>query len=139
MNNSSSIDSPEEDYLYIDVSQLPNAGNGLYTAIPIYNDEIISLFKGEILTNASAKERKLLGRDKYFINLLNGKILDSREVFCFAKYANDVNGGEQSAFVNNAIITLDDNQVVCLKALKNIKVGSEIFCSYGKQYWLLHS
>jgi hypothetical protein len=32
----------EADYLYIQASQIANAGNGLFTAIPIFKNEIIS-------------------------------------------------------------------------------------------------
>ena len=44
------IEAKEEDYLYINQSQIPNSGKGLFTAIPIFKDEIISVFKGKILT-----------------------------------------------------------------------------------------
>ena len=78
------------------------------------------------------------GEDQYFINLLDGSIMDSKPVHCFAKYANDAKGFKQSDFKNNAKISLDDNDNVCLIATKKIKVGSEIFCSYGKRYWKKH-
>lgn len=133
------IEASESDYLYIDISQLPNSGNGLYTAIPIYKDEVISHFKGEILTNKEAKIRADKKEDQYFINLLDGSIMDSKHIHCFAKYANDAQGFSKSSFKNNAKIALDDNDSVCLMALKNIKAGEEIFCSYGKNYWKKHS
>jgi uncharacterized protein len=62
--------------LYIQDSQITNAGKGLFTAIDIYKDEIISFFKGEILTEIEAEKRVKLGNDKYFMNMLNGSILD---------------------------------------------------------------
>ena len=37
------IEAPASDYLYIETSQIKNAGKGLFTAIDIYKDEIISL------------------------------------------------------------------------------------------------
>jgi hypothetical protein len=76
----------ESDYLYIKPSQIENAGNGLYTAIDIYKNETISLFKGKIITNKEAKKRVKQHKDKYFINLLDGSIMDSMDVDCFAKY-----------------------------------------------------
>ena len=66
--NANSIEAKESDYLYIGPSQLVNSGNGLYTAIAIYKDEVISLFKGEILTSLQAKLRANKGNDKYFIS-----------------------------------------------------------------------
>ena len=57
------IEAPESDYLYIQDSQITNAGKGLFTAIDIYPNEIISIFKGEILTNHEAQKRVSEGND----------------------------------------------------------------------------
>ncbi len=130
------IDSPEFDYLYTKVSQIENAGEGLFTAIDIYKSEIIAIFKGEILDAKSALAKSQIGEDQYFIMLLDGRTMDSAHVHCFAKYANDANGFSISPFKNNAHITLNENEDVCLVAKFKIKAGSEIFCSYGKRYWL---
>lgn len=132
------IQAPESDYLYVTTSQLPNSGNGLFTAITIYKDEIISEFKGEVLSDEEAEIRMKNGTDNYFMNLLNGSILDCRNTDCFAKYANDATGFSKSAFKNNAKITLDENQNVCLIAIRKLKSGEEIFCDYGKKYWKKH-
>jgi uncharacterized protein len=132
------IDAKEEDYLYIQKSQIENSGNGLFTAIEIYKEEIISIFKGKIITNTEAESIVKLNEDKYFINLLDGTILDSNTVDCFAKYANDSNGFIKSKYKNNSKITLDESNNVCLIATKNIKSNEEIFCSYGKRYWKKH-
>ena len=136
LNNS--IEAPESDYLFIQTSQLISSGNGLYTAINIYKDEIISHFQGEVLSQMEAKRRVKSGEDKYFIMRTNGSILDSMKVNCFAKYANDAAAFKNSAFKNNAKISLDENSNICLTALRNIKSGEEIFCSYGKKYWQRH-
>lgn len=132
------IQAQEEDYLYIKISQLPNSGKGLFTAIDIYKDEIISIFKGEILSDAEAEIRTITNANQYFMNLLNGSILDCRNTDCFAKYANDASGFSKSEFKNNAKITLDENENVCLIAIRKIKLGEEIFCDYGKKYWKEH-
>ena len=135
--NNNRIEASESNYLYTSISQLPNSGNGLFTAINIYKDEIIAVFKGEILTNLQAKLRAKKGNNKYFINMIDGTIMDSMKVKCFAKYANDASGFsiKPSGFKNNAKIALDDYNNVCLIASRNIKTGKEIFCSYGKKYW----
>ena len=132
------IEASEEDYLYIKLSQIQNAGNGLYTAINIYKNEVITIFKGEILNAKEAEERTQQNNDKYFINLLDGTILDSMHIDCFAKYANDTKGLSDSPFKNNAKIILDDDNNVCIKATKKIKSREEIFCGYGKAYWKRH-
>ena len=132
------IEAPESDYLYIQDSQIPNAGKGLFTAIDIYPNEIISLFKGEILTDEEAQKRVSEENDRYFINMLDGSILDSMNVDCFAKYANDAEAFSKSTFKNNSKITLDDDNNVCIVATKKIKSQQEIFCSYGVKYWKKH-
>jgi SET domain-containing protein len=135
---SNSIEAPESDYLFIKASQIPNAGQGLYTAVDIYEDEIITLFKGEILSNKEAKKRVDQNDDEYFINLLDGTIMDSKHTDCYAKYANDAEGLSKSKFKNNSKITLDDEDRVCVQASKDIKSGEELFCGYGKSYWKKH-
>lgn len=130
-----SIDANEGTYLYVQNSQLPNAGNGLFSSIDIFKDEVISLFKGETLTDKEAAQRAKNNEDGYFINMLDGTILDSKNVSCFAKYANDSQGLKKSPFPYNAEIGLNDDEEVCLIAIKKIKPGEEIFCSYGKKYW----
>lgn len=137
--DNNSIEALEADYLYIQESQIQNSGNGLFTAVKIYKDEIISVFKGEVLTDFEVKVREAKGEDKYFMILLNGSVLDCMHTDCFAKYANDASGFSKSAFKNNAKIALDDNDNVCLVATSTIKEGQEIFCSYGKKYWKKHS
>ncbi|OYU95425.1 MAG: SET domain-containing protein-lysine N-methyltransferase [Bacteroidetes bacterium B1(2017)] len=129
------IEAPESDYLFIETSNLPNAGKGLHTAITLYKDEIICLYGGEILSTKEAEKRANLGKNQYFISLLNGKILDSINSKCFARFANDAAGFSPSKFKNNAKISLNEQNQVCLIASKKIKAGEEIFCSYGKRYW----
>ena len=137
-NQNNTIESAESAYLYKALSKLPNSGNGLFTAINIYKDETISIFKGKILTDSQAKKTVLNGKDQYFINMLDGTIMDSMNTPCFAKYANDVNGTFESQFKNNAKIGLDEENNVCVIAIRKIVSGEEIFCSYGKKYWKKH-
>src|SRR5512133_3778137 len=128
------IDAREGDYLYILESRLPAAGKGLFTALPLYRDEVIAIFRGKILSEEAAAAAAAIGRDGCFVNLPDGTIMDSRPVFCFAKYANDAVGLGKSAWKNNARITLDEDGRVCLAASRKIAAGEEILCSYGKRY-----
>jgi uncharacterized protein len=129
------IEAREADYLYFKESQIEGSGNGLFTCIPIYKDEIISIFRGVILSNKEARSRVTNKLDSYFINLPDGTILDSMNTKCFAKYANDSLGFIKSKFKINSKITLDENGSVCIVANKKITTGEEIFCSYGNEYW----
>jgi SET domain-containing protein len=110
----------------------------LFTAIDFYKGEVVSIFRGETIDELEADRRIRLLEDQYFIVLLDGRILDSKYTDCFAKYANDAEGLENNAFKNNAYITLDDDNEVCIVATRNIKLGEEIFCAYGKSYWEKH-
>lgn len=127
------IDSDESDYLYVETSQIPNSGRGLFTAIDIEKDEVISVFKGEILSDEEIKSRTESGDDDYFMNLPNGDILDCKQTDCFAKYANDAEGSD-TGFKNNCIISMDGDDVV-LVATRDIESGEEIFVEYGENYW----
>jgi SET domain-containing protein len=129
------IEAKEIDYLFVQQSQLINAGQGLFTAIDIYKNEQISIFKGKILTQQDANLRTQKNENHYFMNMIDGRILDCMHTSCFAKFANDAAHFAISSFKNNAIITLNEEQKVCLVATKKIKSGAEIFCSYGKAYW----
>ncbi|GFE62812.1 SET domain-containing protein-lysine N-methyltransferase [Geobacter sp. AOG2] len=129
------IEADEEEYLYIRESRIPGAGNGLFTAIPIYRDEVISLFKGRTLSEKEAQRRVENGQDAYFMNMPDGTILDSMDVKCFAKYANDATGAVKTAYRNNATITLDEKGHVCIVANRRIPAGGEIYCAYGTGYW----
>lgn len=128
------IDLPEEDYLYVEPSQIKNAGNGLYTAMDIEQGEIISKFVGEVISDEESKKRADLGDDDYFMMLPTGETLDCKRTECFAKFANDAEG-IPSGFKNNAIITMDDYDNVVLAADRDIRAGEEIFVGYGKRYW----
>ncbi len=126
------ISAPEADYLFIQASRIPMAGNGLFTAITIYKEEIIAKFVGEVIDLKEAQKRKAEGKDDYFMNLHDGNTLDCMHTDCFAKYANDVAGTRLKI---NAFIGMDEHNQVCLIANKTITAGSEIYCSYGKKYW----
>ena len=131
-HNCNNIEALEADYLYIATSQLPNSGNGLYTAIDIYKCEVISLFKGEIATSKHVALRVKNDKDQYFISTLDGIIMDSMKEKIFAKDANGAVGFSKPKFKNFEKIALDEENQVCIIAKKNIKVGEEIFCGYGK-------
>ena len=117
------IEIPESEYLYSGISQIENAGNGLFTAIKIYKGEIIAID---------------MKQDQYFMNLPNGTILDAGKTKGFAKLANDAQAFDDSLFKNNSIISIDEEENICLVAKRLIKSGEEIFCSYGKRYWKKH-
>lgn len=131
------IDANEEDYLYVQTSQIPNSGNGLFTSIDIEKDEIVSKFIGEVISDEEAQKRADDNDDQYFMSLPSGEMLDCKRTKCFAKYANDAEG-IPSEFKNNTFIAMDDDDNVVLVAKRDIKADEEIFTGYGKAYWKKH-
>jgi SET domain-containing protein len=129
------IEAAESDYLYVGASGIPHAGDGLFTAINIYKDEVISLFLGESLSAGEAQLRKARGEDAYFISMPNGITLDSANTPCFARYANDPGGYVKSGNKTNCKIAFDESGRVCIIASRAIRAHEEIFCSYGSSYW----
>ena len=129
------IEAEEQHYLQIKDSQIQGSGKGLYTMIPIYKDEIISIYKGEMLSLKESILRSEIGQDGYFINMPDGTIMDSIKTECFAKYANDSEGFLKSIFKTNSKIALSEKGNVCIVAKRKILAGEEIFCCYGKNYW----
>ncbi len=132
------IHAPESDYLFTSPSQIQHAGKGLFTAIQIEKQEIVSLFRGKIISEKEVRKRIALQDDNYFMNMPDGSTLDCKNSKCFAKYANDAEGFSKTKFKNNCLITINDTDEVCLVAMKTIKAGEEIFCGYGKHYWARH-
>lgn len=133
------IEAKESDYLYTGISGIKNAGNGLFTAIPIFPNEIIAVFQGRILSEEEITDKIFHRLDAYFINMPDGTTLDCMDSKCFAGYANDAHGHSRHHRPNNAIIALNEGGDVCLVATRKIPTGAEIFCGYGRQYWKKHT
>jgi len=128
----------EKDYLYTALSGLPNARHGLFTAIPLYKNEVIAIFHGERLSAIEAGDRAAKGLDRYFMELPDGTTLNAMSVEGFAKFANDAQDSAGTVSRNNARIALDDSGRVCLRAMRRIPAGEEVLCGYGKRYWQRH-
>ncbi len=131
------IDANEDEYLYVQESQIPNSGSGLFTAIDIGKDEIVSKFIGEVISEEESQIRVDNDDDQYFMSLPSGEMFDCKRTDCFAKYANDAEG-LPTKFKNNTFIGMDDDDNVVLIAKRDIKAGDEIFTGYGKEYWGKH-
>ena len=51
---------------------------------------------------------------------------------------NTTKSSANNIYKNNAKITIDELDNICLVATKKIKSSEEIFCGYGKKYWDKH-
>lgn len=138
----------EKDYLIIKESTLPNAGRGLFTTKDIKKYEIVAKYEGEILTYGEYMRRNIKGDNEYFILCESYDMMDSKNIECFAKYANDASydnldntdyyqfNERPNRPDNNTDIRQYKNNINYLIANRDIKEGEEIFTSYGESYWI---
>lgn len=127
---------PYEKYLYLDKSTLPNAGKGLFTKVNIRKGEKIIEYKGRIIT--WKQHEKLAEQDKggYAFYVNKNYVIDAYDTpQYFARYANDARGISRLEGVRNNAVYEEKKKIVHIVATRNIPAGSEIFVSYGDEYW----
>lgn len=117
--------------LLVKKSSIPNAGDGLYALKEFKQGEFIADYKGEVLTKVQRDER--YGRTQqdlapYAFQASQNKIIDSACHRYIGAYANSKPNH------NNATFSVHQGKVK-IKATKKIKVGDEVFLSYGASYF----
>jgi hypothetical protein len=119
--------------LYIAPSGIPGSGNGLFTKKDIKRGEVILVVTGIRLTPEQIEANYA---DSNYLLELNDESGDCMEVTGLARYANDAEGLiVVSGLKNNAEFCSDEDQSIYMCATRNIKAGSEIFTTYGENYW----
>lgn len=122
--------------LEIKESQIPGAGNGLYTKVKIKKDTIICRFEGDIVSNDELELRP--NSYGWIVTIDDNTSIDCSSKFSEAKYANDAEGLQMiNGLYNNCEICYDydDEQIIYIVAMTDIEKDSELFISYGKDYW----
>jgi hypothetical protein len=119
-------------------SKIPGAGKGLYTTVNIPKNKNISQYTGEI----KSIEDFNADPSGYAVQIPKNKVVDAVSTqSAIARYANDCRTsnrkakqctGTNSKFV---VTTRQGITKIWLRATKNIPANSEIYISYGKQYW----
>ncbi len=125
-----------EKQLEIRKSNLAGAGKGLFTKKAISKGTRIVEYKGKVTTWKEAKASEDFNGYIYYIN--RNHVIDAkpgRYSKAFARYANDARGISRIDGLSNNATYVIDNGKVYIEAIKNIPAGSEIFVSYGKEYW----
>lgn len=132
-NNTSKI-------LDVKPSGIKEAGNGIYTFENLKNNEFIGYYQGKMTKydeNVCVGDYSFSVNEKYYIN-------SASYPRCYMAMINDA---QKSKFKNNCEFKLeeeDENGVLLpvrkrrigLWASEDIDAGSELFASYGDEYWV---
>lgn len=141
-----------EELVYAAKSTIPNAGNGLFAKSNIKFDSKFVEFTGVILSN---KEESTDSRSN--IHFWDNTILqcyptdlasNCNDCICFPTLRRKLVKSLKSnkpfykkhlmASVNARIEIDNDNHRAYLRAIRDIKIGEEIFCHYGFNYWFIN-
>ena len=127
---------PYEKYLYLAKSTLPNAGKGLFTKVHIKKGEKIVEYKGKIITWKQHEKLSEIDKGGYAFFVNKNYVIDAYDTPQYlARYANDARGLSRAEGARNNSVYEEKRKIVHIVATRNIPAGSEIFCSYGNEYW----
>lgn len=123
----------KSDIVEIKKSNLKKAGKGLFVTKKLKKDDFIAWYTGVYI------DKETVDRDYYDSDYLwafegSDLIVDAADpLSCFGRYANDsLNKG----LTNARIVQYDDIHSGALLANKAIPKGSEVYITYGPEYWL---
>ncbi|MBA3706253.1 MAG: SET domain-containing protein [Bacteroidetes bacterium] len=124
------------DHLEVKASKIPKAGKGLYTKRDIKKGERFVEYLGEIITDKECNKRAENDQYGYVFYINKQKCIDAHHTpEALARYANDAKGLVKIKGINNNSSYEVWKNRGWITAEKNIKAGSEIFVSYGAEYW----
>ncbi len=124
-----------EKQLVVKKSGLKGAGKGLFTTKFIPKGTRIVEYKGKVTTWEEASSGRSFNGYIYYVN--KNHVIDAKKTLtALARYANDARGlSKIEGLSNNSKYVQDDDNKVYIESFRNIEAGSEIFVSYGKEYW----
>ncbi|CAF0971115.1 unnamed protein product [Adineta steineri] len=117
--------------LEIKQSQIPGAGCGLFTRIPISKDSCVCIYTGKVLRTIDAIRLE----DKSYLMRLGPQVYvdPCDDTTVLARYIND----PRNRLLQNVIFDKrPDEQCAYIIAKRDIAAGEEIFADYGRWYWL---
>jgi SET domain-containing protein len=120
--------------LYIRRSSIPSSGNGLFTRKMIRKGTRIIEYKGKVTTWKEVNHREGSNGYIYFINRKH--VVDAYTYRkALGRYANDARGMKRKKGLKNNAAYSSAGLKVYIDAVEDIPAGTEIFVSYGKEYW----
>jgi hypothetical protein len=122
-----------EQHLVVKKSQIPGAGNGLYTKVFIPKGSRVVEYKGRKTVWKEVKDQSDNG---YIYTINRNHVIDAkRTLSALARYANDAAGITRVKGLKNNCTYVNDGYRAFIEALVDIPAGSEILVEYGKDYW----
>ncbi|MCH5599538.1 SET domain-containing protein [Niabella ginsengisoli] len=120
-------------HLKVKASTIPQSGKGLFIAVDVPKGSVITEYIGRRATWAEVEDD---ADNPYIYYIDDENVIDaSKDLKSLGRYANDAAGLTRvRGLKNNAEYHEEDNRVF-IKAKANIPAGSEIFVSYGRDYW----
>ena len=122
--------------LIVKKSQLPNAGKGLFTTLPIKKGSKVIEYKGERIDWKEYEKRVEKNEDGYLFFINKKNCIDAFNTPEHkARFANDAAGlARVKGLTNNCVYEIEGDKCYIV-ATKNIEANSEVFVSYTKDYW----
>ena len=122
--------------LIVKKSQLPKAGKGLFTKVPIKKGEKIIEYRGKIIKWKQYLKAVDNDKDGYLFFIDDNRCIDAYDTPEHkARYANDARGlSRYKGLTNNSVYEVESNKCFIV-ATKKIEAGQEIFVDYTKEYW----
>ncbi len=118
----------------IKLSQLPNAGKGLFATEFIPKNTRIVEYKGKITTWKEVDDND--GNNGYIYYVKRNHVIDaSHHPSAMARYANDAKGLQRVKGIKNNAEYVEEGLKVFIESKKDIPAGEEILVEYGKEYW----
>jgi SET domain-containing protein len=122
-----------EGQLEVRQTNIPGAGKGLFTSKDIKRGTRIIEYKGRIRT---WKEVEHDADNPYIFYVADDHVIDASNAHeSLGRYINDAKGLNKIKGLNNNAQFVHDGRRVFIEATRDIPAGSEIFVSYGKEYW----
>lgn len=120
--------------LYIDQSNIPGAGKGLFTSEAIKKGTRIVEYKGRIRTWKEVEDAGVF--NGYVLYIKQNYVIDAKTyIKSLGRYANDAHGLTRVKGITNNAEYQEDGKKVFIHATRNIPAGAEILVGYGKDYW----
>jgi SET domain-containing protein len=123
-----------EKQLFVKKSTLTGAGKGLFTRKFIPKGTRIVEYKGKTRTWKEVQAEE--DENPYIYYVKRNYVIDAlNDKKALARYANDATGLNREKHIKNNAEYVEDGVRVFIEATRDIPANSEIFVSYGKEYW----